>query len=74
MLGLLRLGLRRKVRGLTGVDVYVAPPFTLLPGIVKTVLESSPVKVGAQTISPTATANTPAMSLARCSKTQAHSL
>jgi triosephosphate isomerase len=44
------LNLRRKVRGMSGVDIYVAPSLTQLP-VVSKVLESSPVKVGAQTIS-----------------------
>ncbi|HYF13338.1 MAG TPA: triose-phosphate isomerase, partial [Candidatus Paceibacterota bacterium] len=45
------LTLRRKVRGLSGVDVYVAPPFPFIADVAK-VLESSPVRVGAQTCSP----------------------
>ncbi len=45
------LALRRKVRGLVGVDVSIAVPFTLLPEVSE-VLESSSVRVGAQTISP----------------------
>lgn len=42
--------LRRKVRSMPGVDVYVAPPFSLLPTVADA-LSSSPIKVGAQTIS-----------------------
>ena len=44
------LALRRKVRGLKGVEVWLAPPHPLLPDVAS-VLESSPVRVGAQTIS-----------------------
>jgi triosephosphate isomerase len=46
----LALALRRKLRGLSGVDVFVAPPFTMLPAI-SSLLESSPIRVGAQTVS-----------------------
>ena len=42
--------LRRKARSIPGVDVFLAPPFTLLPAVAK-VLESAPIEVGAQTIS-----------------------
>lgn len=44
------LALRKRVRGLSGVDVYLAPPFALIPEVVN-VLESSQVHVGAQTLS-----------------------
>lgn len=44
------LTLRRKARGISGVEVWLAPPALLLPLVAHT-LESSPVKVGAQTIS-----------------------
>lgn len=60
----LALALRRKVRGLSGVDVYVAPSLTQVPAI-SALLESSPIKVGAQTISPyTAGAHTGGVSAA----------
>lgn len=45
------LALRRKLRGLTGIDVFIAPPFTLIPEV-SSVLESSAIRVGAQTLSP----------------------
>ncbi|MBP9710960.1 MAG: triose-phosphate isomerase [Candidatus Pacebacteria bacterium] len=45
------LQLRRKVRGLSGVEVWVAPPYPFVPGVAK-VLESSPVHVGAQDVAP----------------------
>ncbi len=44
------VALRRKVRGVSGVDVFLAPPFTILPKVADT-LSSSPIQVGAQTIS-----------------------
>lgn len=44
------LTLRRNVRGMTGVEVWLAPPFPLIPDVAK-VLDSSPVRVGAQTLS-----------------------
>ncbi|MBC7836395.1 triose-phosphate isomerase [Acetobacteraceae bacterium] len=44
------LQLRRKARSLSGVDVWLAPPFIFLPSVAQ-VLESSPVKVGAQAVS-----------------------
>jgi triosephosphate isomerase len=42
--------LKRRVRGLRGVEVAVAPPAPLLPAVAA-VLESSPVRVGAQGVS-----------------------
>ena len=45
------LALRRKARSLSGVDVFIAPPFILLPEL-EEVLRSSPIKVGAQGVSP----------------------
>lgn len=45
------LNLRRRARGLSGTAVYLAPPFPLLPEVAE-VLESSPVLVGAQALSP----------------------
>ncbi len=42
--------MRRKLRGLSGVDVYIAPPFTMIPEV-SAVLESSPIRVGAQAVS-----------------------
>jgi triosephosphate isomerase (TIM) len=44
------LELRRKVRGLSGVEVMVAPPLLYFPEV-EEVLRSSPVKVGSQTVS-----------------------
>jgi triosephosphate isomerase len=44
------LALRRKARTLTGTEVWLAPPALLLPDVAH-VLESSPVRVGAQTVS-----------------------
>lgn len=44
------LALRRKTRGLSGVDVLLAPPHTLIPAV-EEVLESSSIRVGAQAIS-----------------------
>ena len=41
------LTLRRKTRGLRGVEVWLAPPTPFLPEVAR-VLESSPVRVGAQ--------------------------
>jgi triosephosphate isomerase len=43
--------LRRKVRGLTGVDVSLAVPHPFMKALAD-MLESSPIKVGAQTVSP----------------------
>lgn len=45
------LTLRRKVRGLPGVEVWLAPPLLFVPDVAK-VLDSSPVKVGAQRVAP----------------------
>jgi len=45
-------GLKRKTRGLAGVDVAVAPPMPFVAAVAKT-LESSPIKVGAQAVSGT---------------------
>lgn len=45
----LAVELRKKTRGLSGVEVMVAPPFLFLPEVAE-VLESSPIKVGSQTI------------------------
>ncbi len=42
--------LRRKARGFAGVDVFLAPPFPLIP-VVAEVLGSAPMRVGAQTVS-----------------------
>ncbi len=47
----LALGLRRKVRGLSGVEVWLAPP-TLFVADVAKVLDSSPIQVGAQDVAP----------------------
>ena len=44
------LALRRRVRGFKGLEVWLAPPHPLLPDV-SHVLESSPVRVGAQTVS-----------------------
>lgn len=44
------LGLRRRVRSLKGLEVWLAPSHPLIPDVAK-VLESSPVRVGAQVIS-----------------------
>ncbi len=46
----LSLLLRRKLRGLSGVDVFIAPPATMLAEV-SSVLESSPIQVGSQTVS-----------------------
>jgi triosephosphate isomerase len=46
----LALGLRKKLRGITGVDVYVAPPVPFLFEVAG-ILETSPIRVGAQTLS-----------------------
>ena len=46
----LALLLRRKLRGLSGVDISIAPPHTMLTEISE-VLKSSPIQVGAQTVS-----------------------
>ncbi|MBI2005045.1 triose-phosphate isomerase [Patescibacteria group bacterium] len=46
----LALALRRKARALPGVEVWLAPPYPLLPAVAE-VLESSPIKVGAQALS-----------------------
>ena len=46
----LALLLRRKLRGVAGFEVYVAPPLTMLPKISE-LLESSPIYVGAQAVS-----------------------
>lgn len=42
--------LRRKSRGFAGVDALVAPPFPLIPAVADA-LSSSPIRVGAQTVS-----------------------
>lgn len=44
--------LKRKTRTLSGVDVAVAPPAPFLPDVAR-ILESSPIKVGAQNVSGT---------------------
>lgn len=44
------LALRRKLRGASGVDVYVAPPTSFIFEVAE-ILESSPIRVGAQTLS-----------------------
>jgi triosephosphate isomerase len=44
------LGLRRKLRGTTGVDTYLAVPYPFIPKISE-MLESSPIRVGSQVIS-----------------------
>ncbi|HWB34323.1 MAG TPA: triose-phosphate isomerase [Candidatus Paceibacterota bacterium] len=44
------LGLRKRVRALSGVEVWLAPPYVLIPEAAE-VLESSPVEVGAQALS-----------------------
>jgi triosephosphate isomerase len=41
--------LRRKLRGLTGVDVWIAPPTPFIADVAK-LLESSPIKVGTQKV------------------------
>jgi len=46
----LALALRRKARAVPGVDVWLAPPYPLLPAVAE-VLASSPIKVGAQALS-----------------------
>ena len=46
----LSLLLRRKLRGISGVEVFVAPPLTMLTKISE-IFESAPIRVGAQTIS-----------------------
>ena len=43
------LALRKKVRGLSGVEVFVAPPLPFV-GEVAEALASSPIRVGAQTL------------------------
>ncbi len=43
------LAVRRKLRGLTGVDVWIAPP-TPFVAEVANILESSPIKVGTQKV------------------------
>ncbi len=45
------LDLRRKARGLAGVEVWLAPPSLFLPAVAH-VLESSSIKVGGQSVSP----------------------
>lgn len=45
------LALRRRARGLAGVDIFLAPPFPFIQEVAR-VLESSPVRVGAQAIAP----------------------
>lgn len=45
-------GLKRKVRTISGVDVSVAPPAPFITAVAK-VLESSPIRVGAQAVSGT---------------------
>ncbi|TSC69257.1 MAG: triosephosphate isomerase (TIM) [Parcubacteria group bacterium Gr01-1014_56] len=45
----LSLLLRRKLRGLTGVDVWIAPPTPFIAEIAN-LLESSPIKVGTQKV------------------------
>jgi triosephosphate isomerase len=45
-------GLKRKTRTMSGVDVSVAPPAPFITAVAK-VLESSPVRVGAQAVSGT---------------------
>jgi triosephosphate isomerase len=44
------LGLRRKLRGISGADVWLAVPYPLIAEVAR-VLESSPVRVGAQALS-----------------------
>lgn len=44
------VSLRRKARTIPGVEVLLAPPFTLLPTVADA-LHSAPIQVGAQTIS-----------------------
>ncbi|HVZ75978.1 MAG TPA: triose-phosphate isomerase [Candidatus Paceibacterota bacterium] len=44
------LGLRKRARGMSGIEVWLAPPYVLIPEAVE-VLESSPVEVGAQALS-----------------------
>lgn len=44
------LELRRKARGISGVEIFVAPPALFLPEV-EEVFRSSPIKVGAQTLS-----------------------
>jgi triosephosphate isomerase len=46
----LALALRKKLRGASGVDVYVAPPAPFLFEVAN-ILESSPIRVGAQALS-----------------------
>jgi triosephosphate isomerase len=43
----LALGLRRRARKLSNVEIFVAPPFPFIADVAKT-LESSPIAVGAQ--------------------------
>lgn len=45
------LSLRRKTREIKGVDIGIAPPLPFVAGVAH-VLASSPIKVGAQTLSP----------------------
>src|SRR4051812_12464564 len=44
------LSLRRKLRGSSGVDVYLAVPYPFVPKLSE-ILESSPIRVGAQVLS-----------------------
>ncbi|HVV14818.1 MAG TPA: triose-phosphate isomerase [Candidatus Paceibacterota bacterium] len=44
------VGLRRRTRGFSGVEVFLAPPLPFIADIAKA-LESSPIEVGAQIIS-----------------------
>lgn len=46
----LAVSLRSKVRAVSGVEVWLAPPYPLLPTVAE-VLQSSPIKVGAQALS-----------------------
>ena len=45
------LSLRRKVRGLSGVEVWLAPPFPFIAEV-NEILESSPIHIGAQKVAP----------------------
>lgn len=47
----LALGLRKKVRSISGVEVWVAPPLPFIAGVAE-VTESSPMRVGAQKVAP----------------------
>jgi triosephosphate isomerase len=47
----LALSLRRKVRGLAGVEVWLAPPYPFIADVAK-VLDSAPIQVGAQDVAP----------------------